>query len=1177
MEYEKHEFNETTFKQLVAKNKFLTDELQQCTQDKEFVWNLWKEMQVAHPNTANIVNSVMEREQEKSDRKAAKVLTVLQEKDQQINILQEISADLQIQLKHTNERVSELLVKESDWNKKEEDLLFEINNLKNELHSIYDQKVNKEQVDSDIENRYKDELTSLKNRIEELSGLNISLEEQLKTLIEQLKHLNSEKEELKEDLLLKNENLLSVSNQLDSISKEKKMTVGENEVLKNSLKKVKGNFKKKTKEVEEWESKVNKNLEVSNEQHEKIEQLQQEVLSLNRELKEHSNCKQTQDEDGRRIVEQANLIEKLERLQDESQNILSQQQKTFEMELNACKKTIRNLKKRINELQTKTNNEGNKDNLQNGGNNVVGDERSSTNGYEKENILLSTVDGILEEKIVLSRKDMIKNICNLKKNHQNGNIMTSSPKEKNKKTASCFLQKGTQTISPLVVTDENDFEELSLYKSKCEMLSNLVQSMETELEMTRAAHKKRLERYKFLEESCHLLCEQLSTYEAETEKAKKKIVRASMRSLQREDSKSVWNELEYYRREYDNFKFERPKLNEKIDSLRVEQSRYDTLIDKFQIEAEDFKELLYGKDREVEQMELTKQKNVSKIKSLQNEIRSCNSKIDATEKQLSVQVEAFSCKEKVLQENIQNLKSELEAFKNKQNSAIRADVETQTDDIDVDNVDKVIHDAIVDVIPDQTNSQVDSFFSVASQTYSETKQCMNNGTQTFEVDKTLEDADYEKIKESKEKKMLKLNYDELKSSYEGLKLNFEELQVRINKLKKENKKLSAEQTSLSTENEELIGNEKSSKETILNLENTVKKLKDELLCNLKALQETTSLLERKSKEMDEYSQELNIALSNEQKGKNIQKKKTKEIKSYERQLEEVTAKCSQLSFQVKTLTGENEILTDKQRTFQMRVGKLEKDLMQKKTLYDELKVKFEDAKNEVNQKQSSFESLKLKMNTAIEREKNKKIFTEELKIKIDTLTKEKGTLQDSIAILREENNRKTELLHKTQHLCHQAEVAIHEIEQIEQKPNDNKNLEITNQKCLKQLIEFKSVVSRFSEALISKISKNRNTLIELREHKKKKEMEARQNSLLANRSSSIACSILGMSTQDLVDFMSDDSSQDTRDASMIYDNDIRNKLEVILNKETNFEKVLTQFLLDLVKYNESLCEKQKEL
>ncbi|RXN36269.1 centlein isoform X1 [Labeo rohita] len=72
----------------------LSEELAQCQADKEFVWSLWKRLQVASPDLTQAVSLVVEREKQKAENKDRKVLEILQAKDYRIQELEQISHGL---------------------------------------------------------------------------------------------------------------------------------------------------------------------------------------------------------------------------------------------------------------------------------------------------------------------------------------------------------------------------------------------------------------------------------------------------------------------------------------------------------------------------------------------------------------------------------------------------------------------------------------------------------------------------------------------------------------------------------------------------------------------------------------------------------------------------------------------------------------------------------------------------------------------------------------------------------------------------------------------------------------------------------------------------------------------------------------------------------------------------
>uniref|UniRef100_A0A8C1YYG3 Centlein, centrosomal protein n=1 Tax=Cyprinus carpio TaxID=7962 RepID=A0A8C1YYG3_CYPCA len=89
----------------------LSEELAQCQTDKEFVWSLWKRLQVASPDLTQAVSLVMEREKQKAENKDRKVLEILQAKDYRI---QELEQKVTAQEQEINNRVQQLCVSEEE-------------------------------------------------------------------------------------------------------------------------------------------------------------------------------------------------------------------------------------------------------------------------------------------------------------------------------------------------------------------------------------------------------------------------------------------------------------------------------------------------------------------------------------------------------------------------------------------------------------------------------------------------------------------------------------------------------------------------------------------------------------------------------------------------------------------------------------------------------------------------------------------------------------------------------------------------------------------------------------------------------------------------------------------------------------------------------------------------------
>ncbi|XP_039175346.1 centlein isoform X2 [Crotalus tigris] len=82
----------------------LTEELNQCQADKEFVWSLWKRLQVANPDVTQAISLVVEREKQKAELKDRKVLEILQVKDNKIQTLEQRTSGQQEEINNLVKR-----------------------------------------------------------------------------------------------------------------------------------------------------------------------------------------------------------------------------------------------------------------------------------------------------------------------------------------------------------------------------------------------------------------------------------------------------------------------------------------------------------------------------------------------------------------------------------------------------------------------------------------------------------------------------------------------------------------------------------------------------------------------------------------------------------------------------------------------------------------------------------------------------------------------------------------------------------------------------------------------------------------------------------------------------------------------------------------------------------------
>lgn len=95
-------------KSLRERVSYLENELTSAKADKDFVWTLWKQLQGTHPDLTNSISIVVKREKEKTELKDAKVLKILEFKDNKIDELLDAIVNKNLEINDLNEQIYEL-------------------------------------------------------------------------------------------------------------------------------------------------------------------------------------------------------------------------------------------------------------------------------------------------------------------------------------------------------------------------------------------------------------------------------------------------------------------------------------------------------------------------------------------------------------------------------------------------------------------------------------------------------------------------------------------------------------------------------------------------------------------------------------------------------------------------------------------------------------------------------------------------------------------------------------------------------------------------------------------------------------------------------------------------------------------------------------------------------------
>lgn len=542
----------------------------------------------------------------------------------------------------------------------------------------------------------------------------------------------------------------------------------------------------------------------------------------------------------------------------------------------------------------------------------------------------------------------------------------------------------------------------------------------------------------------------------------------------------------------------------------------------------------------------TYQKNIfelkGNIKKLQEELTSIMSEIKKLQKtnyKMEGAFDELKQKENSLQQEVVSLALELEATRSELN---QKSFEGQQKD----NQDEY------------TNTDCESLNNMCTQTSPMKAKHKNLEVETQTENYLLDEFLQISLKaKKKEKKLHSENQCLLSLNSEIIEEN-ETLKRSISLVESQCRELSDMKTKLETD------------VSVLQLDN--RKLQNDVLNAELRLQATTDMLKERSKQLEDCAIELKTMSANQVK-ENIA---TTKLKSTEDELQVAVTNCAKLSFQLKTLCGENEILMEKQKSFQERITKLEKQLNQKKALIDEMKTKNNELKNDLEKKSDNALLTNKKLKSLTEREAKDKVYIEKLKSKMDDIIEEKSSIEEFVGKLENELRRKEALLLEAQHLCDNAQSAITTIENSALKQMNGKLIKFETRegelisrcnKSISRVKEHKLVLKSFVDSLLTLINERHQEQFLTLKDKDTKHGDVKD--IYKKKACDVACNILNLSTSGLAEFMNVDTVLNSS-SHKYEDKDIREKLTLILDKKDNFEKVTSRFLLDLVDYYKSL-------
>uniref|UniRef100_A0A8C6CJY1 Centlein n=1 Tax=Moschus moschiferus TaxID=68415 RepID=A0A8C6CJY1_MOSMO len=528
------------------------EELALCQADKEFVWSLWKRLQVTNPDVTQAVSLVVEREKRKSEAKDRKVLEILQVKDAKIQELEQ----------------------------RESGLIQEINDLVKRKIAVDEENAFLRKEFSDLQKKFKDKSQEVKECVQ-------NKEEQNRLVIKALKEENEKLSTHCADLL----------KDLEKLRKQEAHWRKEKFSIDAKVKAFEDSLIEARKEIEVSQSKYNAlSLQLNNKQTE-LMQKDMDITLVRKELQELQNLYK---QNSAHTAQQAELIQQLQVLNMDTQKVLRNQedvhtaesisyQKLYN-ELHICFETTKSSEAMLRQsvvtlqdqlFQKEQENAKLKEKLQQSQEALYPSPRECDSDRSEqvsqqpslsslETLMVSQKSEIeyLQEKLKIANEKLSEN-RSTNKGSSEKSILTSTEGKRKEPPV-----KRSRSLSPKSsFEDSEELKKLRKAERKIENLEKALQLKNQENDELRDAHEKRKERLQMLQTNYRAVKEQLKQWEEGSGMMEiRKVKRADPQQLQQEDSDAVWNELAYFKRENQELMIQKMNLQEELDKLKVHMS-----------------------------------------------------------------------------------------------------------------------------------------------------------------------------------------------------------------------------------------------------------------------------------------------------------------------------------------------------------------------------------------------------------------------------------------------------------------------------------------------------------------------------------------------------------------------------------------------------------------------------
>nr|XP_038027197.1 centlein isoform X6 [Anas platyrhynchos] len=1169
----------------------LAEELSRCQADKEFVWSLWKRLQLSNPDLTQAVSLVVQREKQKAEVKDRKVLEILQAKDSKIETLEQRLSGQQQEINDLIQR--KIAVDEENAR------------LKNEF--------------SNLNQKFKDKSEELKDT-EECAQ---KKEEQNRLVIKNLEEENKGLNTRCADLL----------NDLEKLRKQEVQWKTEKSGSDARIKNLEADITDTREQMKELNSKCSN---LSSQLAVKQEELSQKECDMTRTKKELQELQNLYRQNITHTAQQAELIQQLQALNTDTQKVLKDQEDAHTAETTSYQKLYNELTLcfetvKTSEIQLQQNCASLQEQLFGKDQKICQLQQQLQQAHDALNVLYQDSShelqvfqqpslGELECLITMQKSEIELLQEKLKKTSLSlaeHNLYTTETLENN--NVRTGRKHKTQETDELRAAYEKRKERLQMLQTNYRALKEQLKqweegdsrlNLEEELDQMKVhqsmdilfksseddgvknstpkkdSSDQRLQKVQQLERRCKTIEGELKKLkEVNKDLLKEKNDLKSSLKVQKEDADTRERELE--------------KLLKQICEMKRDNTELQAVIDEQEKEATCLKRQVAEANRlRKENEDLLSQ--TQELKCLLGEAKAvatsgqCNCKITGTKVKLKT-----AKKKSSLGHHGAFLKQSIKVMSNVFENFCKDGWEDVSESSDSEipaseTLETVIMKTVqnIDPVPDRSKQQG------KKQIQDSQKPCniahLEGKRQRYNKKSHSKNKDVEKL-QSKRKKIYYLitaNPSFLRKENRTKRRNsiFQKPGYSAALLRERIKSLQQQIAVLQSEKKTAVSSVKGFKEvnekltTQLHLADqrlqTNKLTIQVLTSNLAKWQQEKEDLQGKLKLREHLSQTAGKSEATPAPSKNIDL----EMKQMQYKLKNSNNEITKQSTTIKSLKNEVQQKEEQIRELQAKISRLERDLNMKRHLIEDLRSRLRAYQENEKACNETLDSLERKLKSLNEDCSNKKASIDSLKQRLNVATKEKSHYEQMYHKTKDELEKKDVKLSNLESKMSETERAMTELETAASQQlhglakQSGQALETIQKKLLfanEKVEEFMTFVKALSTELQHSIQELR---IKIKQAKKKEEARACKKGL-SQESILLAASILNVSTTDVEEILEVEDDEETAKTQMESEKDKEwlHKIQKLLEAQFPFATYLMDAILEKLNEKKKLVEEYSSL